>query len=78
MAKCTVRRTPTVPLVLRRTKIDKCAIKKFGINGQLQNKLFLIVIHHFSLVKAAMKALHICKLRKGVNKIPQFLPFQLQ
>jgi hypothetical protein len=35
--------------------------EKFGINGQLGNKLFFIVIHRFSLVKAAMNALRICK-----------------
>jgi hypothetical protein len=46
-------------------------MKKFVINGQLRNKLFLIVIHCFSLVKA----LHICKLRNGVNKTPEFLHF---
>jgi hypothetical protein len=40
-------------------------MKKFGINGQWWNKLFLIVIHRFSLVKAAMNAPHICKLRKN-------------
>jgi hypothetical protein len=62
----------TAPLVLHRTRIDKCAMKKIGINGQLQNKLFLIVIHRFSLVKSAMKAPGICKMRNGVNKTPQF------
>jgi hypothetical protein len=31
---------------------------------QLRNNLFLIVIHRFSLVKAAMNAPHLCKLRK--------------
>ncbi len=65
--------TLTAPLVLHRTMIDKCAMKKFGFNGQLRNKLFLIVIHRFSLVKAAVNALHICKMRNGVNKTPQFL-----
>jgi hypothetical protein len=30
----------------------------------MRNKLFLIVIHRFSLVNAAMNALHFCKLRK--------------
>jgi hypothetical protein len=63
----------TAPLVLHHTSIDKCAMKKFGINGQLRNKLFLIVIHRFSLVKAAMNAPRICKMRNGVNKMPQFL-----
>jgi hypothetical protein len=33
------------------------------------------VIHRFSLVKAAMNAPRICKLRNGVNKTPQFLLF---
>jgi hypothetical protein len=47
-------------------------MKKFVINGQLGNKLFLIVIHRFSLVKAAMNAPRICKIRNGVNKSPQF------
>jgi hypothetical protein len=50
-------------------------MKKFAINGQLRNKLFLIVIHRFSLVKAAMNAPRICKLRNSVNKTPQFLHF---
>jgi hypothetical protein len=48
--------TPTATLVLNHTVIVKCAMKKFGINGQLRNKLFLVVIHRFSLVKAAMNA----------------------
>ncbi len=52
-------------------------MKKFGINGQMQNKLFFIVIYHFSLVKAAMNAAHICKLRDGINKTPQFLLFSM-
>jgi hypothetical protein len=41
---------------------------KCGIN-------FFIVIYLFSLVKAAMNAAHVCKLRNGVNKTPQFLFF---
>jgi hypothetical protein len=44
--------------------------EKFGINGQLRNKLFLIIIHLFSLVKATMNALRICKMRNGVSKTP--------
>jgi len=35
--------------------------------------LALIVIYHFSLVKAAMNAVRVCKLRNSVNKTPQFL-----
>jgi hypothetical protein len=49
--------------------------EKFSINGQLQNKLFLMVIHGFLIVKAAMNASRICKLRNGVNKTPQYLHF---
>jgi hypothetical protein len=37
------------------------------------NEPFLIVIHHSSLVKGAMNAAPICKLRNGVKKTPQFL-----
>ncbi len=50
-------------------------MKKFGINGQMRNKLFLIIIYRFSSVKAAMNAVRICKLRNGLNKTPQFLLF---
>jgi hypothetical protein len=50
-------------------------MKKFGINGQLRNKLFLIVIHRFSLVKAAMNALRICKMCIGVSKTPSISSF---
>jgi hypothetical protein len=56
---------PTAPLVLHRTRIEKYATKKFIINGQWRNKLFLIVINRFSLVKAAMNAPRICKLCKN-------------
>jgi hypothetical protein len=58
-------------------------MKKFGINCQLWNKIFSIVIHRFSLVKAAMNAPHLCNLCKdcltgighGVYKTPQFRNF---
>jgi hypothetical protein len=63
----------TAPLVLHHIRIDKRAMKNFCINGHLRNKLFFIVIHRFSLVKAAMNAPHICKMRNCVNKMPQFL-----
>jgi hypothetical protein len=36
---------------------------------------FLIVIYHSSLVKGAMNAAHVCKLRNHVKKTPQFLLF---
>ncbi len=35
----------------------------------------MIVIHRFSLVKAAMNAPRICKFCNGVNKTPPFLHF---
>jgi hypothetical protein len=68
---------PTVPLVLHCTRVHKCAMKKLGINGQMQNKLFLIIIYRFSLVKAAMTHVHVCKLRNGVNKTPKFFLFSI-
>jgi hypothetical protein len=66
--------TLTAPLVLHRTRLDKCAMKKSGINGQLQNGLFLIVIHRFSLVKAARNA-RICKMHNGISKTPSISSF---
>jgi hypothetical protein len=66
----------TAPLVLHHTRIYKCAMKKFGFNSQMRNEPFLIVIYHSSLVKGAMNAARVCKLRNGVKKIPQFLLFQ--
>jgi hypothetical protein len=51
--------------------------EKIIINGQMRNKPFLIVIYHSSLVKAAINAACICKLRTGVNKMPQFLLFSM-
>jgi hypothetical protein len=39
----------------------------------MREKLFLIVICHSSLVKAAMNAARVCKLCNGVKKTPQFL-----
>ena len=47
-------------------------MKKIIINGQMPNKPFLIVICHSSLVKAAMNAPRVCKLRKNcLNVIDQ-------
>jgi hypothetical protein len=65
----------TAPLVLHHTRIYKCAVKKFSINGQLRNKLFFIVIHRFQLVKAAMNALRSCKMCNGVSKTPSISYF---
>jgi hypothetical protein len=67
----------TAPLVLHRTRIYKRAMKKIIFNGQRRNKLFLIVIYHSSLVKGAMNATRLCKLRNGVKKTPQFLIFSM-
>jgi hypothetical protein len=50
-------------------------MKKIIITGQMQNKHFLIVIYHSSLVKAAMNDARVCKLHNGVKKTPQFLLF---
>jgi hypothetical protein len=45
----------------------------------MPNEPFLIVIYHSSLVKGAMNAVRVCKLRNGrhngVKKTPQFLFF---
>ncbi len=48
---------------------------KIIINGQMRNKPFLIVIYHSSLVKAAMNAASVCKLRNGVKKCFKFFFF---
>jgi hypothetical protein len=50
-------------------------MKKFGFNSQMRNEPFLIVIYHSSLVKGAMNAASVYKLRNGVKKTPQFLLF---
>jgi hypothetical protein len=57
----------TAPLVLHHTRIYKCAMKKFGFNGQMWNEPFFIVIYHSSLVKGAMNAARVCKLPNGVK-----------
>jgi hypothetical protein len=84
MAKSAVMRTP---LRLRLWFYIVQGLKKFVTNGQWWNKLFLIVINRFSLVKAAMNAPRVCKLRKNcltvidqcamVLKAPQFLHFSI-
>jgi hypothetical protein len=43
----------------------------------MRNEPFLIVIYHSSLVKGAMNAVRVCKLRNGVKKTPQFLLFSM-
>jgi hypothetical protein len=52
-------------------------MKKIIFNGQRQNKHFLIVIYHSSLVNGAMNAARLCKLRNDVKKTPQFLLFSM-
>jgi hypothetical protein len=66
----------TAPLVLHYTRIYKRAMKKIIFNDQRRNKNFLIVIYHSSLVKDAMNAAHLCKLRNGVKKCINFFFFQ--
>jgi hypothetical protein len=51
-------------------------MKKFGFNGQMRNEPFFIVIYFSSLVKGAMNAARICKLRNGVKKRLNFFLFQ--
>ena len=51
-------------------------MKKFGFNCQMWNEPFLIVIYHSSLVKGAMNAARVCKLRNGVKKSLTFFFFQ--
>jgi hypothetical protein len=67
----------TATLVLHHTRIYKRAMKKIIFNGQMRNKQFLIVIYHSSLVKGAMNAARVCKLRNGVKKTTQFLLFSM-
>jgi hypothetical protein len=67
----------TAPLVLHHTRIYKRAMKKIIFNGQRRNKHFLIVIYHSSLIKGAINAARLCKLRNGVKKKPQFLLFSM-
>jgi hypothetical protein len=43
----------------------------------MRNEPFLIVIYHSSLVKGAMNAARVCKLRNGVKKRPQLLLFSM-
>jgi len=53
-------------------------MKKFIFNDQRRNKHFLIVIYHSSLVKGAMNAARLCKLRNGVKKTSHFLLFSME
>ncbi len=51
--------------------------EKVWFNCQMRNESFLIVIYHSALVKGAMNAARVCKLRNGVKKMPQFLLFSM-
>jgi hypothetical protein len=53
-------------------------MKKIIFNDQRRNKHFLIVVYHSSLVRGAMNAARLCKLRNGVKKTPQFLLFSME
>jgi hypothetical protein len=46
-------------------------MKKFCFNGQMRIEPFLIVIYHSTMVKGAMNAARVCKLRTGVKKTPR-------
>ncbi len=50
--------------------------EKITYNGQMRNEHFFIVIYHSSLVKGAMNAARLCKLRNGVKKRLNFFYFQ--
>jgi hypothetical protein len=52
-------------------------MEKSGFNSQMRNEPFLIVIYHSSLVKGAINAARLCKLRSDVKKTPQFLLFSM-
>jgi hypothetical protein len=43
----------------------------------MRNEPFFIVIYHSSLIKGAMNAARVCKLRNGVKKTPQLLLFSM-
>jgi hypothetical protein len=58
----------TAPLVLHHARIYKPIMKKIIFDGQRRSKHFLIVIYHSSLVKGAMNATRLCKLRNGGKK----------
>jgi hypothetical protein len=64
----------TAPLVLHHTRIYKRAMKNI-INGQMQNKPFLNVIYHSSLVKAAMNLRPFVKRAMVLAKQPLCLLF---
>jgi hypothetical protein len=74
MGKCTVRRTP---LWLRLWFYIIQGFTNALWRKSNVEKTFLIVIYRSSLVKAAMNAARVCKLHKGVNKMPQFLLFSM-
>jgi hypothetical protein len=63
----------TAPLVLHHTRIYKHETCFEKNHFQKRNKHFLIVIYHSSLVKAAVNAASVCKLRNAVKKTPLFL-----
>jgi hypothetical protein len=51
-------------------------MKKITYNGQMRNEHFFIVIYYSSLVKRAMNAARLCKLRNGVKKRLNFFDLQ--
>ncbi len=51
-------------------------MKKITYNCQRRNEHFLTVIYHSSLVKGAMNAARLCKLRNGIKKRLNFFSIQ--
>jgi hypothetical protein len=50
--------------------------EKVRFNCQMRNEPFLIVSYHSSLVKGAMNAVRVCKLRNGAKERLNFFFFQ--
>ncbi len=71
-----------IPAKLRRNHFRSQKISRNSVSAEfrghpMRNEPFLIVIYHSSLVKGAINAARVCKLRNGVKKTPQFLLFSM-
>jgi hypothetical protein len=72
MAKCAAKRTPLwLRLWFYIIQGLTNALWKIWYQWPITEYAFFIVIHRFSLVKAAMNAQCICKMCNSVNKTPQ-------
>ncbi len=77
IAKCAVRRTPLwLHLWFYIIQGFTMCYEKVWFQWPNAEWNFFIVIYHSSLVKGAMNAAHICKLRNGVKKRLNFFFFQ--